>query len=777
VVVEDITERQQAEGLLREALVFNRAVVDASPVGILTYKASGECVSANGSAAALTGGTVEMLRAQNFRELDSWRRSGLLQAAEEALRSGTLVKREIHVITTFGKEVWYEAQFLRFATAGESHLLLMLYDLLERKTFEAALQASRAHYEGLFENSPVPTWEEDFSSVHTRLKELGLLGQEARALADYFAQHAAAFRDCVARVRILGVNRQCLALHAATDKAHLLAGLPRLVTEESRAALLLQLAAIATGQTELETESKVRTLDGRRRDVQVRWVAMPGHEHTYGRVLVTTEDITERKQAEAALQASEERFRTLASLAPAGIYQTDAAGRCQYANPRWCEMAGLPMAEVLGDGWTNGLHPEDRSTIIACWQRMVESQGHWGLEYRFHTPDGKISWVYGLAAPLRDAANNVTGYIGINLDITERKAAEEALRASEERLRLALDAAQMGTFDWDVPGNRITWSHWHEELWGFKPGEFGGTYEAFAGRVHPEDLPGINAEVAHCIVARARWMREFRVVWPDGSVHWILGQGEFSFDAAGRPQRMRGVVKEITDRKQLEAERAEAMTRLAVVEEQERHRLSRDLHDQTAQRLVALAVELKNLETNLAAGRPQGERVRLLRKAVDELQQQVRQIPWNLRAGDLVDGDLASAVWEYVEDWSERARVPVDCECRGLGGGRLPGSVEATLYRVAQEALANVEKHAQARRVSVLLEREGALVRLTVEDDGRGFDPEAVQQLPGAAQRLGLLGIRERVALARGTFLIESSPGAGTTILVRIPIPTAGRPA
>jgi PAS domain S-box-containing protein len=110
----------------------------------------------------------------------------------------------------------------------------------------------------------------------------------------------------------------------------------------------------------------------------------------------------------------------------------------------------------------------------------------------------------------------------------------------------------MGTFDWDVPGNSITWSRWHEELWGFKPGEFGGTYEAFAERVHPEDLSRINAEVARCMAAREPFSSEFRVVWPDSTVHWVMGMGEFTFAEDGQPLRMHGVVLETTERKLME---------------------------------------------------------------------------------------------------------------------------------------------------------------------------------------------------------------------------------
>jgi PAS domain S-box-containing protein len=127
------------------------------------------------------------------------------------------------------------------------------------------------------------------------------------------------------------------------------------------------------------------------------------------------------------------------------------------------------------------------------------------------------------------------------------------LAESEARLRLALEAAHMGTFDWDVPRNRIIWSVGHEALWGFKPGEYDGTYEAFARRVHPDDLPGLKAEVERCMAAREPVRREFRVVWPDGSLRWVESVGEFTYSNDGQPMRMRGVALETTERKRAEA--------------------------------------------------------------------------------------------------------------------------------------------------------------------------------------------------------------------------------
>jgi len=138
------------------------------------------------------------------------------------------------------------------------------------------------------------------------------------------------------------------------------------------------------------------------------------------------------------LSDSEERFRTLTTLAPIGIYLTDSKGSCIYVNSRWCEIAGMDLSEAAGEGWIRGIHPEDRETVISKWKETVESAGRWELEYRFQTPDNQISWVYGLATPLLDEAGRVVRYVGINMDITERKQSEE----EKEKLQAQLLQAQ-----------------------------------------------------------------------------------------------------------------------------------------------------------------------------------------------------------------------------------------------------------------------------------------------------------------------------------------------
>lgn len=177
--------------------------------------------------------------------------------------------------------------------------------------------------------------------------------------------------------------------------------------------------------------------------------------------------------------------------------------------------------------------------------------------------------------------------------VEEQERAERALRESEQSLRLALDAAHMGTFDWDMPRNHLTWSRWHEQMWGFKRGEFGGTFEAFAGRVHPDDLPLIKSRIEACTNSREPFDMEFRLVWPDASLHWIQARGEFTYGLDGTPARMRGVVVETTAQKRVEE---------ALRASEERHRLLADN--------ASDVIWIMNLEGQLTYVSPSVEKLR-----------------------------------------------------------------------------------------------------------------------------------------------------------------------
>ncbi len=154
-------------------------------------------------------------------------------------------------------------------------------------------------------------------------------------------------------------------------------------------------------------------------------------------------------EADTALQESEVRFRQLTALSPGGVYQTDPNGDCVYVNDAWLRMAGMSFEQAMGKGWVNAVHPEDRDAIGPAWYKMVNSNGRWGHEYRFQDTNGVTTWVYGLAVPIYGGNGEITGYLGINFDITDRKRSEQKLLTSQKRYQALFDDSPVPLWEED----------------------------------------------------------------------------------------------------------------------------------------------------------------------------------------------------------------------------------------------------------------------------------------------------------------------------------------
>jgi PAS domain S-box-containing protein len=287
-----------------------------------------------------------------------------------------------------------------------------------------------------------------------------------------------------------------------------------------------------------------------RPDGSVRWVHDRAHPRfdANGRLVRyvgSTLDITDRKR-------TEDRLRRFYETDLYGVLYWKLDGGVVDVNDQFLKMTGYTREEVQGGllNWSKITPPEFQKQDESGRRQIQETGVHLPFEKQFIRKDGTRVWVIISAAAFED---DRTQGVSLLLDITQRKQTEEALRERERQLRLALEASQLGIYDWDVASNRINWSRWHEQLWGYDEGEFDGTFGAFTRRVHPEDLPGLEAEVARSLAAREDYRREFRVVWPDGSVHWIAGFGQYEYDNRGQAVRMRGVVMDVTERKKGEA--------------------------------------------------------------------------------------------------------------------------------------------------------------------------------------------------------------------------------
>jgi PAS domain S-box-containing protein len=367
-------------------------------------------------------------------------------------------------------------------------------------------------------------------------------------------------------------------------------------------------------------------------------------------------------------------------------------------------------------------------------------------------------------------------------DIDAAKRAEQTLQESEERLRLALEVGELASWDWDLSTGRVVWSRKHFRMQGYAVGEIEPSYEAWLARVHLDDRAAAEAALKAAQKERRPYDHEFRTVHPDGSVHWMSAQGHFFYDDRGTPCRMIGVMRDITEqrsaRELLERrvdERTQALRSLLhhveTVQDEERRRVARELHDGLGQYLASLALAVSALRTSCADAQAR-ENVQRLHGLLQRLDQELDRIVFILRPTALEDCGLGEGVAAYVQTWSGLTGVAVDVELVGLENAQLGTPVEAAAFRVVQEALTNVAKHAKAGRVSV--ERRRGQLLGCVEDDGVGFDAASATAPVAGCTHWGLLGMQERIAALGGSFSIESQPGAGTTVLWRLPL---GKPS
>ena len=362
------------------------------------------------------------------------------------------------------------------------------------------------------------------------------------------------------------------------------------------------------------------------------------------------------------------------------------------------------------------------------------------------------------------------------VDISARKqaaerllAAAKALKASEDQCRLAIDAAELGVWTWDMAKDEVWWSDRLRQVLAV-PADMPTDHANYFDRVHPADRHVLDENKRLCEAGQRYYDIEYRVIGLNDQVtRWVNSKGQVDFDDRNRPLRVRGVIQDVTARKAAEIARDELRRRLMHAQEQERLRLAQELHDQTGQGLAAALVALKGIETSSTEDRR--EQVQMLRKQLDQMGQALHRVAWELRPAAIDELGLTLVLGNYVSEWSRQFEVKADFQCRDAAVNDLPDEVRTAIYRVVQEALTNIAKHAKsATAVSIVINRVSGVLRLTIEDNGPGLvaaaaDPDARPRKGG----LGLAGMRERLALLGGSLEIEAT-SEGVTIFARIPL-------
>ena len=486
------------------------------------------------------------------------------------------------------------------------------------------------------------------------------------------------------------------------------------------------------------------------------------------RFAVVITDITERKQAEEALRASEERFRVIFEEAPVGMVIGVGDGVIVKANRALCRLSGYTQKELMGRHVRDFVYPGDRELSAPLVEKLLAGEiATFTLEKRYLRKDGQAFLAQATTATIRGPDGKVAFALGIVEDITDRKRAEEALRQSERRFRNYFEQGLIGMAVTSVDKRWLEVNDRLCEILGYSREEL--CQKSWPELTFPDDVepnlqlfePLLAGRIEHFTLNK-------RYLTKDGSiVHTTIHTRAFRKED-GTIDHIITLVEDITDRKHAEAaldRERQSLWRMLKASDHARQTISYEIHDGLAQYLAAAIMQFQVFD-GLRESNPQEAK-----KAYDAAAQLVRQAHAESRR-------LISEVRPPIIDeiGLEMAMSHLVHEQRRHGGpqikfdsdvqfGRLPPILENALYRIVQEALTNACKHSKSKRATVTMTQEGQDVRLEVRDWGIGFDPESIER-----GHFGLEGIRQRVRLLGGRLTIESALGAGTLLQVVVPI-------
>ena len=421
--------------------------------------------------------------------------------------------------------------------------------------------------------------------------------------------------------------------------------------------------------------------------------------------------------------------------------------------------------------WIDRVHPDDMKEYVAANDALFEQDRTFNIEYRLRRKDGEWVWIHDRAVVTYDE-NGKKYASGMLSDITERKQAELHIKELKEKYETLIRNIPDAIYS-SLPDERATTlfvSDRFNDWVGCSPYDFHKDPEIWLKSIHPEDREDtINAYIT-AYKKKTEFVFEYRVVHQKtGQVRWLREHGMPIKDEKGNIIRYDGILTDITEQKCLREDLEFYIRETTIAQEQERKRISRELHDETAQLLANLYNRINLILMNERLTKRTIERLEQLRSEVDTILEGVRRFSHNLRPGLLDQFGLIPSLALLSEEVI--AQGILDCSLHIAGHERrLLSEKEIVLFRITQEALRNAVKHSKATKVVIDIDFFDFSVRLKVTDNGKGFEVPGVLSSLARRGKLGLMGMQERVHLFDGSLNICSGKGKGTIITANIPL-------
>ncbi len=764
-LVQDITEQKQNEARRRESEERFGRVYDSNMLPIFFWEASGEIVDANDAFLSVIGyersdlerGSLTWpgITPEQFHELD-------LVALEEIRRSGESSQFEKEFVRKDGSRV---PVIVGGASVGDRERGVgFVLDISERREAEQTL-----------------TRRFEQQELVAELARLALEGRELAALFDVAASSICRGTQCGrCAVYELDSNRGGLIDHGTcrseAAEANLIAvDLPK-ITEliRSRDRLVLdrddpqaepwmdplfpstelRCGIAVPVRVGFQPWGLVAAFNRDRRKV---------HDDDF-RFLEAVANLlaigVERKEAEQRLLESEARLSMLTEQLPAILWSVDRDLVITSSVGQGLERFELGPNELRGKRLQDVQEPD--APLMRAAIRAME-----GSTIRIDTKGAGRNFETVLT-PLRDAAGEIAGVVALGLDVTEQRRVENALRESEARFRNVADSAPVGIWMTDTAGNGIFANRQFVEMSGLPRKRILG--DGWVEVVHEQDRERV-VELYRSARRDCRPVRiEFRLSQSDGAERWVISSGVPRIDPDGSFAGFIGSLVEVTEERQAHERMRQSRQRLRELssrvlelQEQERKMIAREIHDRLGQVLSALKFETSWLRSRVGADLQ--EKVDSMSRTLDETIQEVREFSAQLRPKVLDDFGLVPAVEDLLSQMQERTGLECDLSIRPEDL-ELDGPRSTTVFRILQEALTNVARHAEATRVEVRLRRRPDLFWVEIRDDGRGIRDEEVQE----SGSLGILGMRERAQQWDGSLHITGIDGRGTIVVVEMPL-------